>query len=156
MLIFGRRCITPIKVNNVTHLYIVWKSTWNVKQITMRNCQQHFHKIYCKESSMHFSESSVCQRIQWRNRRGSGQGAECPLILLTGKFLLTYREKRGKEKKVKWRRKEWKSKKEGGKLKMEGGKCTKWGEDLFSPFFFYYFFFLLFTFQHHWNLFWVY
>ena len=31
---------------------------------------------------------------QWRNRRG---GAECPLTFFTGKFLLTYREKRGKE-----------------------------------------------------------
>ena len=30
---------------------------------------------------------------------GGGQGAECPPPgLLTGKFLLTYREKRGKEK----------------------------------------------------------
>ena len=39
-------------------------------------------------------------------------------------------------------------KREGGKLKMEGGKVTRWGEDLF--------FFLLVTFQNHWNLFWVY
>ena len=35
---------------------------------------------------------------QWRNRRGG----ECPQRLLTGKFLLTCREKRGKEKREKW------------------------------------------------------
>ena len=33
-----------------------------------------------------------------------------------------------------------KSKREGGKLKMEGGKVTYWGEDLFTLFFFFFFF----------------
>ena len=44
--------------------------------------------------------------------RVGGRGAESP-TLLTGKFLLTYREKRGKEK---WRRKERKLKKGGWKI----------------------------------------
>ena len=64
---------------------------------------------------------------------GGGGGAEYPPRLLTGKFLLTYREKRGKEKKgkgVKLRRKEGYCKREG-KLQMESGKVTKWGEDHF-------------------------
>ena len=44
---------------------------------------------------------------------GVGQGAECPQRLLTGKFLLTYREKRGKEKrengeKGKFKKGKWK------------------------------------------------
>ena len=56
-----------------------------------------------------------------------------PMRLLTRKFLLTYLEKRGKEN----------CKRKGGKLKMEGGKVTKWGEDLF---FFFFFFFFLFSF----------
>ena len=76
---------------------------------------------------------------------GGAGGAECPPRLLTGKFLLTYREKRGKEKKGKG----WKLSRKGGKLEMEAGKRQKkrWG-----PFFF----FLLFTFENDKNLFWVY
>ena len=73
---------------------------------------------------------------------GGGQGlrgAECPQRLLTGKFLLIYREKRDKGKKRKMEKKgrkiNWK--KEGGKLKMEEEKVTKWAEN-------------------HWNLFCVY
>ena len=54
---------------------------------------------------------------------GGGGGGECPLTLLTGKFLLTYREKRSKEKKGKWRRKEGKSKK--GRWKIENGRGEK-------------------------------
>ena len=34
--------------------------------------------------------------IQWRNRRGGRGGRVPPQRLLTGKFLMTYREKRGK------------------------------------------------------------
>ena len=77
---------------------------------------------------------------------GGGRGAQ---RLLTRKFLLTYQEKGGKEKKLKrgekWRRKRWKI--EEGKVenfkwnKMEGGK----GKNEERTFFF--FFFLLFTFQ---------
>ena len=36
--------------------------------------------------------------IQWRNRGGGRVAVEGGQSLLTGKFLLTYREKRGKEK----------------------------------------------------------
>ena len=58
---------------------------------------------------------------QWRNMWG-GQGVKCPQRLLTGKFLLTYQEKRGKEKKRKrgenWKEKKKNCKREGGKLKM--------------------------------------
>ena len=74
----------------------------------------------------------VCQ--QWRNRRvgAGGRGQSTPQRLLTRKFLLTNREKRGKEKKGKWSRKEGKLKKGGGKLKIEGGEVIKWEEDFFS------------------------
>ena len=66
-----------------------------------------------------------------------------------GKFLLTYREKRGKEKRENGEEKKKNRKREGGKLKMEGGRgVTKWGEDFFFCFCFF--------FQNHWNLFWVY
>ena len=74
--------------------------------------------------------------FQWRNRRGGGgQGGRVPpQRLLTGKFLLTYREKRGKKK----REKGWKLRRKGGKLEMEAGKRQKkrWG-----LFFFFFFFF---------------
>ena len=81
--------------------------------------------------------------IQWRIT--AWEGAECPQTLLTGKFLLTYRERSGKEKKWKWRRKKKENRKmEGGKLKMEGGKVTnkmrRW------EVFFFLFCFFLFTF----------
>ena len=51
--------------------------------------------------------------------------AECPLTLLSGKFLLTYREKRGKEKRGNGEKRRKIKKREGGKLKTEGGKVTK-------------------------------
>ena len=53
------------------------------------------------------------QRNQWRNIR-------VRVLLLTGKFLLTYWEKRDKEKKGKWSRREGKSK--TGKWKIENGR----------------------------------
>ena len=46
------------------------------------------------------AKAALVTRTQWRNSRGGGRGAECPLTLLTGKFLLTYREKRGKQKRI--------------------------------------------------------
>ena len=48
-----------------------------------------------------------------------------------GKFLLTYWEKRGKEKRENGEEKKENQNREGGKLKMEGEKVTKWGEDFF-------------------------
>ena len=62
--------------------------------------------------------------------RGAG-GQSAPQRLMTGKFLLTYREKRGKEK----REKGWKLRRKGEKLEMEAGKRQKkrWG-----PFFFFF------------------
>ena len=61
---------------------------------------------------------------QWRNRRGGGGGGgraggqSAPQRLLTRKFLLTYREKRGKEKRE--RGKNWeKEKVENWKWKAE-------------------------------------
>ena len=63
---------------------------------------------------------------QWRNRRGCR--GRVPPGLLTGKFLVTYREKRGK-KKVK-RGENWEEKKENNKenCKSEGGnlKSGRW------------------------------
>ena len=83
--------------------------------------------------------------------RGGGRGAELrvPPTLLTRKFLLKYQEKRSKEKSE-----NWKEKKENQKGKVEnwGRKVTKWGQNEERTFFF----FFLFTFQNHWNLFWVY
>ena len=69
---------------------------------------------------------------------GKGRGAEFPPRLLTGKFLLTYREKEARKKGKRGENGEEKKenyKKEGGKLKMEGGKVTKWGEEFFFFFF---------------------
>ena len=48
--------------------------------------------------------------------------AECPLTLLTEKFLLTHWEKRGKEKRENGEEKKENQKRKGGKLKMKGGK----------------------------------
>ena len=66
---------------------------------------------------------------QWRSRC-TGRGEEWPLRLLTGKFLLMYREKRGKKNiENVAERKENNVKRKGGKLeeklKMEGGKVKK-------------------------------
>ena len=79
---------------------------------------------------------------------GGGGGAECSSTLLTRKFLLTYQEKRGKEKRENWEEKKENWQREGGKLKMEVVKVIKWGEALFffffSSFFFFFFCFSLF------------
>ena len=83
---------------------------------------------------------------QWRYRRGAGGSLPPPPHpptprLLTGKFLLTYGEKKRQGKMGKrgenWEKKKENCKREGGKLKTEGGKVTKWGEDLFFFFFFF-------------------
>ena len=55
---------------------------------------------------------------QWRNSWGGGR---VPPTLLTGKFLQTYREKRGKEKKGKWRNSEGKSNKGSWKIEIRRG-----------------------------------
>ena len=63
---------------------------------------------------------------------GGGQGGRVPpQRLLTGKFLLTYREKRGKEKRE--RGENWVEKVENWKWKQEN--VRKRGEDLFFFFF---------------------
>ena len=59
---------------------------------------------------------------------GRGQGAECPQRFLTGKFLLTYREKEAREKGENWDEKKENCKREGGKFEMEVGKVIKRGE----------------------------
>ena len=74
------------------------------------------------------------------------QGEECPQRLLTGNFLLRYREKRGKEKG-----------KRGEICKRKGRS----GGDLLLLFVvvvvvFFFFFLLLSTFENDGNLFWVY
>ena len=86
---------------------------------------------------------------QWSN----SQEVECPRHFSPGEFLLTYRRKRGKEKKRKMEKKEGKSKK--GRWKIENGrrKSYKMRRGFFFSFLFT---FNLFTFQNHWNLFWVY
>ena len=62
-----------------------------------------------------------------------GQGA--PQRLLTGKFLLTYQEKKRSQGKKE------NCKREGGKLKMEGGKWKSYKiNEERTPFFFFFFF----------------
>ena len=51
---------------------------------------------------------------------GGVQGKSDPLTLLTGKFLMTYREKRGKEKRENGEEKKQNRKREG--LKIENGR----------------------------------
>ena len=53
---------------------------------------------------------------QKRNR----QGQSVPLTFFTGKFFLTYRENRGKEKRENGEEKKENCERESGKLKMEG------------------------------------
>ena len=72
---------------------------------------------------------------------GRGQGEECPPILLTREFLRPYREKRGKEKKGKWSRREGKSQKGRWVIENTRGKCYKWREVFFFFFFFFAFHF---------------
>ena len=59
--------------------------------------------------------------------RGSA-GCPKPPTLFTGKFLLTYREKRGKEKRENREEKKENCKREGGKFNMEGEsiKISRW------------------------------
>ena len=52
-------------------------------------------------------------------------GGRVPQTLLTGKFLVTYREKRGKIKRENGGEKKENGERESGLLKMEGGKVTK-------------------------------
>ena len=69
------------------------------------------------------------------------------------------KKRQGKNVKgVKWRKKRRKTVKGKVKLKMEGGKSYKMRRGLFffGFLFFIFYFFLLFTFQNHYNLFWVY
>ena len=68
---------------------------------------------------------------QWRNRWG--QGGRVPPRLLTRKFLLMYREKRGKEnmkngaeRKENLKREGERWKIENARLKMQGGKVTSY------------------------------
>ena len=72
-------------------------------------------------------------------RQGGGRGAECP-DTSDQEISADLPGKKGKEK----RENEWKLRRKGEKLKMEGAKVTKWGEDLF-----FFFFFFLFTFQNY-------
>ena len=83
----------------------------------------------------------------------TGGGQSAPQRLLTGKFLLTYWDKRGNEKRENgmgenWEEKKENCKREGGKLEMEVGKVIKRGEDLFFCFCFcfLFLFFVLFCF----------
>ena len=79
-----------------------------------------------------------------------GRGQSASQRLLTRKFLLTYREKRGKEnveKGGKLERKRRKNcKREGRKLKMEGGKSSIMRRGPFFSFLFFFFFFFCFCF----------
>ena len=78
-----------------------------------------------------------------------GWGHTAPRTFFTGKFLLTYRESRGKEKRENEEEKKENYEREGRKLKMEVEEVWKWAEDLFLFLFFFFFFFLLFTFWNH-------
>ena len=64
-------------------------------------------------------------------------GAEYPPLTFDREIYTDYGEKRGKEKKGKCKMEQKRrkiEKREGGKLKMEVEKVTKWGEDFFFHF----------------------
>ena len=91
-------------------------------------------------------ECPISSGVTARGRRG----AECSPETSEQEIFVVLPGKKRQEKNVKWRRKKKKERKierEGGKLM---GESYKFGEE------FFFFFFLLFTFQNHWNLFWVY
>ena len=75
------------------------------------------------------------------------QGAECPQTLLTGKFLLTYQKKRGKEKKGKMEKKEQKSKNERWKIENGRKKSYKFRRGPLFYLFIYLFIYLLWVYQ---------
>ena len=91
---------------------------------------------------------------QWRNR-----GAECPPETSDREIFadLSRKKRQGKtgkrgENGEKSEEKKENCKREGGKLKKEGGKVTKWLQNKRT----FFFFFWLFTFENDNNLFWVY
>ena len=168
-------CSYVIVCTTGIHTKDAYKNIWKTKKETRKSVRNFptFHWVDCQTW---VTKCRLTHNDQWRNRQGAG-GAECPPPRpLTGIILLTYREKRGKEKGK--RGKNWEEKKkdcerEGGKLELEVGKLIKRGEDLFffffffSFFFFFFFFFLffffffffcffLFTFENDGNLVWVY
>ena len=88
-------------------------------------------------------KKETCVEDQWQNRRGRGwlnRWAQCPPNVFTGKFLLTNREKRGKEK-----RENGEDKKENSRRKEENVHCKgkRYGMKLSRGrhFFFFFFFF---------------
>ena len=108
---------------------------WNFYTLCGRVKQNIAHPMY----NFQIEVLNIYQSIS--GVTGRGQSAPPPR-LLTGKFLLTYREKRGKEK---WKREKMEKKRRKiakGKVenwKWKEGKVTKWGEDLSFFFFFFYF-----------------
>ena len=100
------------------------------------------------------------RECQWCNRR-VGEDPHPPR-LLTGKFLLTYREKTGKEKKGNGAEKKENLKREGGnwkKMKEEKLQNQERGPCIFVCLFVCFVFvfgFFFSTFQNPWNLFWIY
>ena len=126
-------------------------SVWN---LSIRFVCSYTSLIFTKQliieyvgGSSSFSFLNLLGCSQWRNRWRGGQGeisADLP----------------GKERQGnvgKWSRKErkWKTRMvENWKWKEEN---LEWGDEEWTFFFFFFFFFfLLFTFQNHWNLFWLY
>ena len=84
---------------------------------------------------------------------GGEKGAECPPEISDWEISADLSGKKQQGKKCKRGENGDDCKREGGKLKMEGGKSSTMRRGLF---FFFFFFFLLFTFQNDENLFWVY
>ena len=72
----------------------------------------------------------------WRNRRRGNRGHSAPR-LLTGKYLLTYRENRGKEKRKMERKRRQMQKGKVENWKWKELKVKKWGD--FLSFFFLFF-----------------
>ena len=126
-----------------------------------------FHVIICINLSMHHScwnipklqQLAPYTTIKMVYQNGSrshssgvtGGGQSAPQRLLTGKFLLMYREKRGKEK----REKGWKLRRKEGKL-WKGRWKIGIGSSKSYKKRWRFFFFLLFTFENDGYLFWVY
>ena len=106
-----------------------------------------WYKDYCLSYS--YSKMKIhIDCTQWRNSWGGGRGQSAPRHFSPGNFCwpTRKRERQGKMEKKKKRRKI----KESGKFEMEGKKLQNEKRT------FFFFFFCFFTFQNHWNLFWVY
>ena len=118
----SQRRYKGLPTNHCDELHYLTKSNY----IPIFLCRRKKHNFHAEKRLLSWV---ISENEQWRNSRGVGRwgwGQSASLTLLTGKFLLTYQEKRWKEKRANGEEEKENQKREGGKLKMEGGKVTKW------------------------------